>query len=80
MSRVDINLLYQIRNQYKRLDQITWTIRDAQQRFPLTTPNNEEQLIKIYFSLNNDVEDILLELKELRKQYDESTKNTDNNR
>lgn len=73
MSRVDINLLYKLRNEYKRLDQLTWTVRDAQQRFPLTTPENEEELVKIYLALALDVEDILDSLKKCRKEYEKHT-------
>jgi len=68
-EKVDIELLYRLRSQYKRLDQITWTIREAQERFPVGTPENELQLTKIYLAMALDVEDILQEIKELRKQY-----------
>lgn len=69
MSRADINLIYQLRNQYKRLDQVTWTIRDAQQRFPLTTPENQIQLTTIYLAMLSDIEDVVNEIKEIKKEY-----------
>lgn len=68
-SRADLKLLYQLRAQFKRIDQISWTVRDANNRFPLGNSYNEEQLIKIYLALIYDIEDILRELKELKKEY-----------
>ena len=68
-EKVDVELLYRLRNQYKRLDQITWTIRDAQERFPVGINENEIQLMKIYLAMIYDVESILEEIKELRKSY-----------
>ena len=54
-EKVDIELLYRLRGQYKRLDQITWTIRDAQERFPVGIPENELQLTKIYLAMLFDL-------------------------
>lgn len=72
-EKVDIELLYRLRGQYKRLDQITWTIRDAQERFPVGIPENELQLTKIYLAMLFDLEDITQEIKELKKQYGQKT-------
>jgi len=69
-EKVDIELLYRLRSQYKRLDQITWTIRDAQERFPVGTDENEMRLLKVYLALLSEVEDILRELKELKREYE----------
>jgi len=74
MSRVDIGLLYKLRAIYKRLDQLTWTVRDAQQRFPVGSPQNEEQLMKIYLSLIFDLEEVYNDLKKIREDYNESKK------
>lgn len=73
-EKVDIELLYRLRNQYKRLDQITWTVRDAQERFPVGTSENELQLIKIYLAMSSDIEEIFQEIKNLRKQYEKDSK------
>jgi len=62
-------LLLRIRSQFKRLEQVTWTIRELQNRFPLGVPENEENLLKGYLEMIYDVEDILNELKELKKEY-----------
>ena len=71
-EKVDIELLYRLRSQYKRLDQVTWSIRDAQERFPVGIAENELQLIKIYVAMIYDLEDILQEIKELKNQYGNS--------
>lgn len=69
-ENVNLELLYKLRGQFKRLDQLTWTIRDAQQRFPVGTPENELQLIRIYLSMLGEIEDIVGEIKEIKKNYD----------
>jgi len=73
-EKVDIELLYRLRSQYKRLDQITWTIRDVQERFPVGTDENEMRLLKVYLAMLFDVEDILQELKELKKEYERNSR------
>lgn len=65
MSKVDISTVYKIRNLYKRLDQVTWTIRDAQQRFPLTNEKNILGLYNIYVEMREEVRNILLDLEEI---------------
>jgi len=64
-------ILLRLRSQYKRLEQTTWTIRELQNRFPLGELQSETQLLKNYLALIDDVEDILRELKGLKKEYEQ---------
>lgn len=62
-------LLLRLRSQYKRLEQLTWTVRELQNRFPLGDSKNEEHLLKTYLALRLDIKDILDEIEALRKEY-----------
>ena len=70
----DATLLLRLRGQYKRLEQLTWTVREIQNRFQLGDPKNEEQLLKSYLALRLDIKDILDEIEALRKEYGANTK------
>jgi hypothetical protein len=69
-------ILLRLRSQYKRLEQITWVVRELQNRFPLGELQSETQLLKNYLALIYDVEDVLQELKELKKQYEQDSRTT----
>jgi hypothetical protein len=62
-------LLLRVRSQYKRLEQLTWTVRELQNRFPLGIPENEKELLKNYLALRLDIKDIYDEIEALRKEY-----------
>ena len=66
----DATLLLRLRAQYKRLEQLTWTIRELQNRFPLGDEKDEKQLLKSYLAMRLDIEDILNEIDSLREEYD----------
>ena len=68
----DATLLLRLRSQYKRLEQLTWTIRELQNRFPLGDPKDEEHLLKSYLALRLDIKDIYDEIEALRKNYGSS--------
>ena len=57
--------LIKYRNLYKRLDQVTWSVRSSEKRFLLGDPENERNLLAIYKSMVIDFEDILNDLKQL---------------
>jgi hypothetical protein len=59
----DFQQLIQYRNAYKRLSQVTWSIRASEERYKLGDPSQEEQLLKIYKALTIDIADILNDLK-----------------
>lgn len=59
--------LIQYRNAYRRLSQISWALNNAETRFPMGTPQNEEQLISLYESMIPDVKDVLKELEDKNK-------------
>lgn len=40
--------LLKLRGYFKRASQVTWTIRESEQRFALNNPENEEILMDIY--------------------------------
>jgi len=61
-------LLLKLGYSYEKLLKVTEVIRDAQQRFPMGDPQEEEQLTKIYLALILDIEDILQELKRLKNE------------
>ena len=67
-------LLLRLRSQYKRLEQLTWTIRELQNRFPLGDPENEKHILKTYLALRLDIKDILSEIEGLRKEYSKNSK------
>ena len=70
----DTTLLLRLRSQYKRLEQLTWTIRELQNRFPLGIPENEAYLLKSYLAMKLDIQDILDEIDNLRKEYKSENK------
>lgn len=64
----DLPKIYKLRALFARLDQLTWTLRDANQRFPLTTPENQRQITNIYLAMVLEVEDIYLDLKAIKDE------------
>lgn len=66
-----LNLLqfYKLRAAYDRLSQITWTIRNANERFSLNDSKDQEQLTKVYVAMILDVENIYQEMVKIKEKY-----------
>lgn len=63
MSKEDTyTKLIQLRNLYKRFSQVSWSIRDAEVRFPMGNQENEEQLLSVYQRMIPEVIEISKEL------------------
>lgn len=62
--------LLSIRNKLKKVQQLSWSINKIEQRFDVDTLNDNEleDLLKVYESLIDELEIILVELKNGRTQ------------
>lgn len=61
----NFNDLLKLRSAYRRLAQVTWSIKVAEERFSINSPNDEAGLLDIYIAMKLEVKKILKDINEI---------------